>query len=86
MAREWNTPLREPWNGAIKTALDTVDKHNTHYFQSNDVRHLIAAELLRTYVVYLKDLIKDLENKEETAAKREQKKEAGEDQPLCPLR
>jgi hypothetical protein len=61
VAREWNTPLRAPWNGVIKTALDTVDKHNDHYFQSHDTRHLIAADLLRTYVVYLKDLIKDLE-------------------------
>lgn len=63
MAREWNTPLRAPWNGTIKTALDTVDKHNQHYFESMDTRHLIAADLLRTYVVFLKDLIKDIESK-----------------------
>ena len=49
----------------IKTALDTVDKHNDHYIRSKDTRHLIAASLLRTYVVYLKDLIKDLEGKED---------------------
>ena len=61
MAREWNTPTREPWNGVIKTALDAVDRHNAHYFQSNDARHLIAAELLRTYVTYLKDLVLSLE-------------------------
>jgi hypothetical protein len=61
VAREWNTPTREPWNGVIKTALDTVDQHNAHYFQSNDARHLIAAELLRTYVTYLKDLVLSLE-------------------------
>lgn len=68
MAREWNTPLRAPWNGVIKTALDTVDKHNDHYFQSHDTRHLIAADLLRTYVVYLKDLIKDLEKQTNESA------------------
>jgi len=61
VAREWNTPVREPWNGVIKTALDAVDQHNTHYFSSNDLRHLIAAELLRTYVTYLKDLVLSLE-------------------------
>ena len=64
MAREWNTPVRAPWNGVIKMALDTVDKHNDHYIHSKDTRHLIAASLLRNYVVYLKDLIKDLEGKE----------------------
>jgi len=68
VAREWNTPLRAPWNGVIKTALDTVDKHNDHYFQSHDTRHLIAADLLRTYVVYLKDLIQDLEKQTNESA------------------
>ena len=64
MAREWNTPVREPWNGVIKTALNAVDQHNAHYFQEKDARHLIAAELLRTYVTYLKDLVLSLEKKE----------------------
>jgi len=61
VAREWNTPTREPWNGVIKTALDAVDQHNAYYFRSKDARHLIAAELLRTYVTYLKDLVLSLE-------------------------
>ena len=68
MAREWNTPVREPWNGVIKTALDAVDRHNAHYFQSKDARHLIAAELLRTYVIYLKELVLSLEKKEDSVA------------------
>ena len=54
--------MREPWNGVIKTALNAVDQHNAHYFQEKDARHLIAAELLRTYVKYLKDLVLSLEN------------------------
>jgi hypothetical protein len=61
VAREWNTPVREPWNGVIKTALNAIDRHNAQYFQSEDTRHLIAAELLRTYVTYLKELILNLE-------------------------
>ena len=61
MAREWNTPTREPWNGVIKTALDAVDQHNAFYFRSNDHKHLIAAELLRSYVKFLKDFLVEAE-------------------------
>ena len=61
MAREWNTPTREPWNGVIKTALDAVDQHNTFYFRSSDQKHLIAAELLRNYVKFLKDFLVETE-------------------------
>ena len=62
MAREWNTPIREPWNGVIKTALDAVDRHNEQYFKTENKKHLIAAEHLRNYVRYLKDLIKEVES------------------------
>lgn len=65
MAREWNTPIREPWNGTIKTSLDAIDRHNEHYLSSSNTKHLIAADLLRTYVVFLKDLITDTEAKKE---------------------
>lgn len=61
MAREWNTPTREPWNGVIKTALNAVDQHNAFYFRSNDHKHLIAAELLRSYVKFLKDFLIEAE-------------------------
>ncbi len=61
MAREWNTPTREPWNPLIKTALDAVDRHNQLYFKSNNVKHLILAQLLRDYVTYLKDFITESE-------------------------
>jgi hypothetical protein len=67
VAREWNTPTREPWNGMIKTALDTIDKHNEFYFKTNNLKHLAAAQMLRSYVCYLKDLIGDLET--ETTSK-----------------
>ena len=61
MAREWNTPTRGPWNGVIKTALDAVDQHNAFYFRSNNQKHLIAAELLRSYVTLLKDFLTEAE-------------------------
>ena len=57
MGREFNTPVREPWNRIIKTALDAVDEHNSHYFKSEDLKHLVAAQMLRDYVVFLKDWI-----------------------------
>ena len=62
MAREWNTPTREPWNNVIKTALDTIDKHNEFYFKTNDTKHLILAQILRDYVKYLKNLVIEAEN------------------------
>jgi len=62
VTREWNTPTREPWNTAIKTALDTLDKHNQFYFKTNDTKHLILAQLLRDYVNYLKNLITETED------------------------
>ena len=61
MAREWNNPIREPWTGVIKTALDAVDQHNAFYLHSNDTKHLIAADLLRSYVKFLKDFLVEAE-------------------------
>jgi hypothetical protein len=61
VAREWNTPVRDPWNGTIKASLDAVDRHNDHYFKTNNYKHLIAAHYLRQYVKYVKDIITELE-------------------------
>jgi acyl carrier protein phosphodiesterase len=66
VAREWDTPVREPWNGTIKASLDAVDRHNDHFI-SNNYKHLVAAHYLRQYVTYVKDLIIELE--EEQASK-----------------
>ena len=63
MAREWNNPVRAPWNSAIKTALDAVDRHNEHYFKTNNIKHLIAAEQLRQYVRLLKNILVEEETK-----------------------
>jgi hypothetical protein len=61
VAREWNTPVREPWNGTIKASLDAVDRHNDHYLKTNNYKHLVAAHYLRQYVKYVKDIITELE-------------------------
>lgn len=55
--REWNTPVREPWNGLIKQALQAVDRHNCLFFDSGDGWHLQQAQVLRDYVAGLKTWI-----------------------------
>jgi hypothetical protein len=55
--REWNTPVREPWNPLIKEALRAIDRHEDLYRQSGLGWHCAAAEDLRRYVSYLKTWI-----------------------------
>jgi hypothetical protein len=55
--REWNTPVREPWNPMIKECLNAVDRHVAQYLASGDQRHLSQAATLRGYVRELKDWI-----------------------------
>lgn len=52
--REWDTPVREPWNVLIHQALQAIDRHNMHWFTSQDPIHLRQASLLREYVRDLK--------------------------------
>jgi hypothetical protein len=59
--REWNTPVRAPWNALIKECLSAVDRHNCAYFATGDGRHIHLAEELRKYVMELKVLIHELE-------------------------
>ena len=59
--REWNTPIREPWNPVIKEALHGVDNHSLLYLATGDKGHLKQATLLRGYVVDLKEWIKQQE-------------------------
>ena len=54
MSREWNTPIREPWNPIIKKCLDAVDEHNQQHLKTGDEWHLSQAEILRKYVKDLK--------------------------------
>lgn len=55
--REWNTPVREPWNVLIQQALQAVDRHNRLYFATSDRWHLQQAQILRHYVAELKTWI-----------------------------
>jgi hypothetical protein len=55
--REWDTPVREPWNPLIKECLNAVDRHVAFYLASGDERHLSQAETLRKYVRELKNWI-----------------------------
>ena len=55
--REWNTPVREPWNPLIKECLNAVDRHVAFYLASGDQTHLSQAATLRGYVRELKDWI-----------------------------
>jgi hypothetical protein len=59
--REWNTPIREPWNPVIKHALRGIDHHVRLYLKTGDEWHLKQADLLRGYVTALKEWINEQE-------------------------
>jgi hypothetical protein len=52
--REWNTPVREPWNAVIHHALKGIDNHTHQYMKTGNVWHLEKAQFLRIYVKELK--------------------------------
>jgi hypothetical protein len=57
MPREWNTPVREPWNAPIHNTLKAIDNHTQEYFKSGDKWHLEKADQLRNYLHELKTWI-----------------------------
>jgi hypothetical protein len=57
MPREWNTFVREPWNGPIHHALKAIDTHVQLYLSTGDKWHLEQADFLRKYVYDLKTWI-----------------------------
>ena len=61
--REWNTPIRAPWNPLIKELLAAIDRHEHLYRQSGLGWHCAAAEDLRSYVSALKTWIHSTESK-----------------------
>lgn len=61
MPREWNTPIREPWNPVIQQLLRAVDHHTRMFFATRDPWHLAKAEQLRCYIRDLKDWINSQE-------------------------
>jgi len=64
MPREWNTPIREPWNTPIHNILKAIDNHTQEYFKSCDIWHIEKAQELRTYVSELKTWIHNQEKNE----------------------
>ena len=64
MPREWNTPIREPWNPVIKKCLDAVDLHVQLHLDTQDNWHNSQAEILRKYVKDLKIWIHQQEGRE----------------------
>jgi hypothetical protein len=57
MPREWNTPIRDPWNAPIHQILKAIDNHTREYFKTQDSWHLERAEDLREYLNELKTWI-----------------------------
>jgi len=55
--REFNTPIREPWNALIHQSLQAIDRHNRLWFDSGEEWHLQQAHVLREYVAGLKTWI-----------------------------
>ncbi len=61
--REWNTPVREPWNALIHQCLKGIDNHTHQYIKTGNVWHLEKADTLRKYVLELKMWIHKVEGK-----------------------
>lgn len=55
--REWDTPIREPWNPVIYQMLKAIDLHTQQYLKTGDRWHAENANALRKYVAELKDRI-----------------------------
>jgi len=56
--REFNTPVREPFNAPIAQILKAIDAHTALFLRSGDWWHMQQAATLRLYVRELKDWIK----------------------------
>jgi hypothetical protein len=63
LVREWNTPVREPWNALIHQCLKGVDNHMHQYMETGNVWHLEKADGLRKYVLELKMWIHKVEGR-----------------------
>jgi hypothetical protein len=57
MPRDFNTPIREPWNASIYRTLKTIDLHTFLYLKTGDIWHEEQAQILRKYLTDLKDWI-----------------------------
>ena len=61
MPREWDTPIRSPWNAPIHNLLKAIDNHTSLYFKTGDEWHMEQAQILRKYVANLKTWIHEQE-------------------------
>jgi hypothetical protein len=61
--REWDTPVREPWNPVIHQLLRAIDLHTRAYLKTGDRWHKDNANVLRKYVGELKDRIHQSEGR-----------------------
>ncbi len=52
--REWDSPVREPWNPLIKQCLDAIDRHEELHRRTGYGWHAAQAHQLRLYVRGLK--------------------------------
>ena len=57
MPREWDTPVRGPWNPLIKDLLAGIDRHEALYRTTGRGWHARSAAQLRVYVAELKGWI-----------------------------
>ena len=65
MPREWNNPIREPWNPVVHQLLKAIDHHNRKYFETQNDWHLEKAKYLRLYITELKEwIIREEKNSE----------------------
>ncbi len=62
MPREWDNPIRNPWNPKIHNIIKTIDLHVDLYIKTGDEFHLNQSEILRKYVKDLKIWIHNKEN------------------------
>ena len=57
MPREWNTPIREPWNASIHQILKAIDNHRREWLATGDPWHDEKATQLAEYLHELKTWI-----------------------------
>jgi hypothetical protein len=62
MSRDFNTPHRQEWNAPIHNILKAIDNHNQEFFKTGNHWHLKKADMLRTYLLELKEWIYRKEN------------------------
>lgn len=63
MPREWNTDQRKDWNAPIHQILKAIDNHTRLWMETGDSWHNEKANMLRQYLIELKDFIHKCEGR-----------------------